>query len=498
MRLPGLAHNRLSYAGALIAILAVLAAVFLFLYATLTGGDAPYGAVIIFLMLPALMLVGIALVLLGMLFERRYIARHGKPSIESFPVFDLNVPRQRFRFVVAIVVGMALLFGIDFGSYLAYEHTESVSFCGQTCHVAMEPEAVAHQHSPHARTTCVACHVGPGSEAFVEAKLNGLHQVYAVAFDRVPTPIPVPIDNLRPATKTCQACHWPEQAFVPQYRRFVHFGEDEANSRWEINLRILTGGGGPSLTGAYGIHAHHSGVNKRIEYVAADRSRTEIPWVRVTDRVSGLVTEYLAGGAERPDEVIAQGHVRGMDCLDCHNRPAHRYNAPDLSMDIAMALGAISPRLPSIKKVGLEALKADYESTEEALDRIATRVQDFYAAEHPRIAAAHSADIGAAVYQLQTIYRRNFFPRMKVRWDTYPDHSGHMDSPGCFRCHDGGHIDAAGESISSDCRACHSIVAQGPAGAMRYATDIEGLDFEHPADVGEVWRSMPCSSCHGM
>jgi nitrate/TMAO reductase-like tetraheme cytochrome c subunit len=487
----------MSYAGVLVVLLATSAGVFLLLFNTLAGGDAPYGSVIIFLMLPAIILVGLMLIPIGMWQERRHLARTGRPSITSFPVFDLNDPRQRIRAVAATVVGLALLFAVNFGSYLAYEHTESVSFCGQTCHVTMEPEAVAHQASPHARTACVACHVGRGSEAFVQAKVNGLYQVYAVLFDKVPKPIPVPIENLRPATETCQTCHWPEQYYVPQYRRFVHFLADETNTRWEVHLRLATGGGGPHLGGAGGIHAHHSGVNKRIEYVAADRERTDIPWLRVTDVESGLVTEYLADGAARPDDAIARGAIRAMDCIDCHNRPAHRYNDPDLSMNVLMALGKIDPSLPSIKKVGLELLKADYETTEEATGKIAEGLRAHYRDEHPDLAAKRASDVDAAAYQLQSIYRGNFFPRMKVRWDTYPDHSGHLTSPGCFRCHDGGHVSEGGEALSNDCRTCHAIVAQGNADALEYATDVAGLEFAHPGDVGDAWQGMACADCHG-
>jgi len=361
----------------------------------------------------------------------------------------------------------------------------------------MEPDAVAHQHSPHARTPCVACHIGPGSEAFLAAKLNGLRQVYDVVFDRVPRPIPVPIHNLRPATETCQVCHWPEQYYTPQYRRFVHFQSDEANTRWEVHLRLMTGGGGPHLGGAGGIHAHHSGVNKTIEYVAADRERNDIPWLRVTDRESGLVTEYLASGASRPDDAIAGGAVRPMDCIDCHNRPAHRYLDPDQSLNLHMMLDKIDPSLPSIKKIGLQVLSAHYETTEQAVAAIADGVRAFYGAEHPEILDRRAPDVNAAVHHLQTIYRRNFFPRMKVRWDTYPDHSGHLATPGCFRCHDGGHEAASGEVVTNDCRTCHAIVAQGTAEEMAHATDEAGLDFVHPGDVGDAWQGMACTDCHG-
>jgi hypothetical protein len=497
VKLPQSVHNRLTYAGTLMVLLAASAGVFLVVFTALAGGDAPYGSLIIFLMLPAIVLLGAVLVPIGMWRERRHLLRTGHPSIESFPVVDLNDPRQRIRLVLATIVGLALVFAANFGSYLAYEHTESVSFCGQTCHVTMEPEAVAHRTSPHAQVACVACHIGPGSEAFVEAKVNGLRQVYEVLFDEVPRPIPVPIRNLRPATETCQVCHWPEQYYTPQYRRFVHFLSDDANTRWEVHLRLMTGGGGPHVGGAGGIHAHHSGVNKQIEYVAVDRERNDIPWIRVTDRESGLVTEYLASGAPRPDDAIARGENRPMDCIDCHNRPAHRYQDPDLALNAYMAIGTIDPTLPSIKKVGVELLSAEYETTEEAVAKIAGGVQAYYRKEHPDMLERQAPAVTAAIHHLETIYRRNFFPRMKVRWDVYPDHSAHLLTPGCFRCHDGNHVAASGDVVTNDCRTCHVIVAQGNAGELEHATDDAGLDFHHPGDVGDAWQGMACTDCHG-
>jgi len=34
---------------------------------------------------------------------------------------------------------------------------------------------------------------------------------------------------------------------------------------------------------------------------------------------------------------------------------------------------------------------------------------------------------------------------------------GHMDSPGCFRCHDDSHKTKDGMAIGQDCETCHAI-----------------------------------------
>ena len=49
---------------------------------------------------------------------------------------------------------------------------------------------------------------------------------------------------------------------------------------------------------------------------------------------------------------------------------------------------------------------------------------------------------------------------MKVTWGTYPNNLGHKDFVGCFRCHDESHKRADGTTITQDCTACHTILAQ--------------------------------------
>ena len=81
---------------------------------------------------------------------------------------------------------MIFVFMSAFGSYRAFEHTESVAFCGTTCHETMKPEFVAFQVSSHARLRCVDCHVGAGAEWYARSKITGAYQLYAVAFNKVP------------------------------------------------------------------------------------------------------------------------------------------------------------------------------------------------------------------------------------------------------------------------------------------------------------------------
>jgi nitrate/TMAO reductase-like tetraheme cytochrome c subunit len=495
LKLPGVLHNWTSYVGAAIAALAFIAIVFLFVLSSVSGNQAPYAGLVIFVALPTVMLGGLLLVPIGMLTEWRHLRVTGQRSIPRFPVVDLNQPAQRNATVLFAVVSMLVLFLSVFGSFQAYESTESVAFCGATCHLPMEPEYTTYENSPHARVRCVDCHVGPGANWYVKSKLSGLYQVYAVLFDKFPRPIPGTIESLRPAQHTCEQCHWPAKFFGSQQMRRVHYLSDEQNTPWEVNLLIRIGGTEPFGQQGQGIHWHMNIAN-RIEYIATDPDRQNIPWVRVTDDETGVSTVYTAADGALSDQEIAAAEVRVMDCMDCHNRPSHILLSPQASLDRALQLGEIDASLPFIVKQGIELLKADYPSLPAALHAIRQGLVDYYDAEHPALLASRRADVQRAATALQQIYRQNFFPAMKARWDVYPDNIGHKNFPGCMRCHDGSHQSADGRVVSRECRTCHAIVGQGGPREMKFSMQPEGLPFEHPGDVGDAWEGMQCTDCH--
>src|SRR5208283_1107925 len=180
------------------------------------------------------------------------------------------------------------------GSYNTYNFSESVQFCGETCHTVMKPELVTYQHGPHARVACAECHIGSGATWFVRSKLSGTYQLYATAFDKYPRPIPTPIKNLRPAQETCEECHWPKKFVGNLERTYSYSLSDASNSTWSISLLMKVGGGDPTHGPVGGIHWHMN-VGNKIEYIAADAARQKIPWVRITDS-QGIVTEYKTKG----------------------------------------------------------------------------------------------------------------------------------------------------------------------------------------------------------
>ena len=387
-----LIRNPISLIGIALSGVAFANIVLLVLLDLLAAHPSPYVGILAYMVAPGILVFGLILIPIGMMVERRRRLRAvGVPF--HFARLDLNNPAQRstVAFVLSFVVIFALISAV--GSYQAYEFTDSVDFCGQLCHTVMRPEFTAYEHSPHARVACVDCHVGSGASWYVKSKLSGIRQVYYTALGTYPRPIPTPVANLRPAQQTCEQCHWPRKFWGAQLKTFVHYGDDEQNTPRVIRMLIKTGGGAPSLGQAGGgIHWHMNIANK-VTYFASDEQRQVIPWVRIENE-SGKVTEYTVKDNPPTQAQIDKAEKRRMDCIDCHNRPTHIYVAPDVSVDQSMAGRTIDASLPFIKQQSVEALTADYKTTDEAKQAIATKIQKFYQEKYPQIASAKADSCG--------------------------------------------------------------------------------------------------------
>jgi hypothetical protein len=492
-RLPRLAYNWISAAGAALVVAAGLIMLVLLALNLGAGPSNPYFGIFLYMVLPPVVLLGVVLIPVGMFRQWRRWQRDGAAA--AWPRLDLNLPSQRTAALIFFVGTILLIVLGAVGSYGAYHYSESVTFCGTSCHAVMSPEYTTYQNSPHARVACTACHVGPGANWYVKSKLSGAYQIYAVAADKYPRPIPTPIESLRPAQETCEQCHWPERIFGAQQRQFQHFMYDEANTAWPINMLIKTGGGDPSTGQTAGIHWHMN-IGVQVEYIARDERRQDIPWVRVTDRRTGRVTLYEDSEQPLSEAEVAAARPRTMDCMDCHNRPSHIFRSPDESIDHMLLTGRIDRRLPAIKDVAVAAMAAEYSTSEEALREIAGKVTDHYRTERPEVFAEMRPTVDAAVLATQEAYGQNVFPRMKASWSAYPNNIGHFQSVGCMRCHNGKHVSAEGVVVTRACTSCHTILSQGSGDRAQVAGSQEGLEFVHPEDIGDAWLEMGCHECH--
>jgi hypothetical protein len=259
-------------------------------------------------------------------------------------------------------------------------------------------------------------------------------------------------------------------------------------------MLVKIGGEKTAFLKGSGIHYHMLIANK-VEYIATDEKRQEIAWLRVS-RGDGSVTEYNNQDNLLSPEERASLEVRTMDCMDCHNRPAHQFPTAMHSVNEALEEGTISLALPTIKLQAVQAIDASYESGEEARTSIASQLRNFYRREYPDVYERKNADLERSVAKIQEIYRTTVFPEMKAKWSAYPNNIGHRDSPGCFRCHNDAMESTTGNVIFSDCSRCHLILAQGDDISQVNINIEEGLPFIHPADGEEISEYTECVDCH--
>lgn len=487
---PSLFRNYISYFGLLIAAASLTSILLLVLLELFSPIENPYTDLITFIFVPSIMGFGLFVAVIGAILERRRRRKTGSADVKPYPIIDLNDGPRRRKFAAFILVAFAFLFVSAFGSYRAFEYSESVPFCGQACHVPMKPEFTAHQASPHAHIRCVDCHVGGGAKAFIHYKFNGMHQLWGVVSGHYDRPIPTPVVDMREATATCQSCHWAEKYYGDQIRVFDHYGYDEQNTLNQTRLLVKVGGGMPDNGPVGGIHWHMSVANK-MEFAFSDDKRQAIPWVRMTDD-KGNVTEYVDQTANLGPDQIKSLPVRKMDCIDCHNRPAHIYLSPNQLTDRSLDAGRLDASLPFIKAKAVETLSKPYNTEEEGLSTIASDIDGYYKTTYPDIYSSKQDSIKAAIADLQTVFSTYFFPEMKTDWKAHPNNIGHFYGQGCFRCHDNQHVSSTGKVIRNDCNICHTTLDQTFKGQT--ISDPQG-NFKHPVDLGDrgAWL---CANCH--
>ena len=495
MKLPPSSKNWLTIIGSIIAIINLLIIIILFAVSTIFQKGNTYLGLFIYIILPGFMLLGLIMIPIGMIVRRRRMKKETEAGKYRLPLIDLNDIRHRNAFVIFTVSTIVVLFLSTFGSFQAYHFTESVEFCGKLCHKVMEPEHTAYQKSPHANVTCVECHVGSGANWYVKSKLSGLHQVYAVLTKTYPEPIPTPLHDLRPARETCEKCHWPQKFYARTLQTNKYFLTDSINSEWDVMLQMKTG---PEYSGfgfQEGIHWHINPAVK-IEYISDNDKREKITYVKYTNKTSGEITIYRNNENPVSDSLISASSTRIMDCIDCHNRPSHNYNSSPVYFNKILLNGSVSKDIPFIKKVAMGILKQAFSNKDSALMIIRDSITKFYKSDYKEYYLKNSILIDKSITSIQKAFSENTFPGMKVTYDVYPEHIGHLESEGCFRCHNNNFKSESGRTITRDCNLCHSIVGQGKPGAMQITNVRGNLEFIHPVDIGTAWKEANCCDCH--
>ncbi len=473
-------NNWISAIGAVVAIGALFSFALL-TWMDLTGSNKnPYLGIFTYLVAPGFLIGGLALVFFGAWAQRRWAIKHAATMPDKWRL-DIHSPAQRKILALFGAGGVLFLLLSAFGSYQTYHYAESTQFCGQVCHSAMNPEFQTYQRGAHARVDCVQCHVGSGAKAFVQAKLNGTRQLVTFTLDNYHRPIPTPVHNLRPARETCEKCHWPDKFHGNIDLSFDHYLSNKKNDSYSVRMLLHVNSGRPGSP-IGGIHWHVN-PDSEVQYYAADEKRQDIVWMRVLNKKDGTARVYRNQEfkGEPPPALI-----RSMDCIDCHNRPAHVFPTANDAVERAMGTGTLSTKLPNIKRSAVQAMiQKDIATAADAQAKIA----EFLTAKYK-----DNPELPATIAEVQRIYATSIFPERKADWRVYPNNIGHKDWIGCFRCHDDKHKTAEGQTVrASDCTSCHTIISQGK-GEELASISTTGLEFKHPG--GEYDEELTCADCH--
>jgi len=411
-----------------------------------------------------------------------------------FPPPETNIAIRLLPYGIIVVI----LIGIALFTTKAWEYTNTTEFCGTACHT-MPPQYVTHINSDHSRVTCEECHLGRAElGTLIIRKIEYSWQTgSAMVLNNYHYPIVA--KNMRPARDVCETCHFPQVFSSDRLIEFNHFSQDENNTENTTYLIMKTGGGSEREGLGFGIHWH---IENPVLFYPTDEGMQEIPYIRVVNQ-DGTFKEYFDTETDFDFSQISEESLVSMDCMTCHNRTAHAIDYPDKAVEDMLARGEINQDIPFIRNYAATALKGDFKTYEEARSNIEKLLTN-YEQNFPIAYAKYGSDLEKTVEVLWKYYQENVFIDQKMKWDTHPDNNQHLNSPGCFRCHDGKHLSKENEAVRLECNLCHSIpVISGPEDFITSIEVSTGIEPSSHKDTN--WITIhhevvdtTCENCHTM
>src|SRR5262245_25525457 len=292
--------------------------------------ENPYFGIIVFLILPALFLLGLILMPLGVFIGSHRLGGFRK-VLERVPAEGPRAARLAWAFAFLTLANVGIL---ALASHGGVNYMDSKEFCGQACHSVMQPQYVRYQKSPHARIPCVDCHVGAGAASFVQYKLAGARQLVRLTTGTYDRPISPAMDRMRSAAELCEQCHTPGKVKDDRLKVISHYSDDERSTKKITVLLMKTD---------TRIHKAHAGLD--IQYQGEKPDSQMISTVTVDGKT------YSVEGAK------SEGVIRKMDCMDCHNRSGHDFETPESAVDQAIADGRLDRLRPFARRDAVAALK---------------------------------------------------------------------------------------------------------------------------------------------
>jgi len=351
--------------------------------------------------------------------------------------------------ITAAVIGVALL---GAAGIAGWEYSNSNAFCAAMCHDVHPEEIAAHKQGAHARVNCVECHMGRNSTLHLMAlKPTHAKELWGmiVGYER-----PITSGTLRPSREACESCHYPAVEHHDSVAVKVQYGTDPQSSESRTKIVLHTGMDAVRSGYTKGIHWH---IQNEVRFVSPDPQRRDIPWVEVV-KADGTKVTYTDAETKLTAEQIAALPARAMACYDCHNEVGHPFTNPATTVDEAIRTGKIDRKLPDTKARAVALIDKLPEITGETKAREA-KVDALLAEASGK--AATAAEFKPAEQKFNTAMREILlaasFREKGFSWKSFPNHTGHADTAGCFRCHDGKHFNDKGEVIRLQCTLCHAL-----------------------------------------
>jgi hypothetical protein len=414
--------------------------------------------------------------------------------------------------VVLVGIGVAI---VAAGGIVGWEYSNSNAFCANVCHSVHPEEPKAHAASLHARVNCVECHMGRMSTLELMAiKPTHIGELWGMiaGYER-----PTTTHSLRPARESCEACHWPEARHNDTIRVKHRYDNDAKSTEINTTLQLHTGTGqalasgsvettpqlSPGTGAAKGIHWH---IAQDLEYVALDAYKQKIALVEVRDAKGKVTATYFDPTAGMSRTEVEKLPKRRIDCIDCHNAAGHPFSNPANLVDDALEEGRIDRSLPSIKARSDAIIqKAEAIAGPEA-DRGA-KFAELIASAAPQ--GEQKPEVKEAeknfAAEMKRILLLSSFAANNITWKTFPNNVGHKDFPGCFRCHDGKHMNDKGEAIRLQCTLCHALPQVVGENGVRTVSSTVNPDLTPPSShEAPNWMhdhrtqvDTSCAMCHG-
>jgi hypothetical protein len=433
----------------------------------------------------------------------------GKSKEKNKPLFKFKSNRARTTWqivgtiIVIVVIAVVVIVALIAAGIKGWEYSNSNAFCANACHNVHPEESVAIQDSKHANVKCVECHMGRVGTITAMFKKAG-HLKHIVPIITKSYGRPTFSESLLHSKNSCEGCHYSLSRHSDSLEEIRNYLPDETNTEKTTYFILGAGGEDPGRGLSDGSHWH---VVNKVEYDASDEERQDMVWVKVT-KEDGSIEEYRRAGAPEPaggheeEGEHAEGHVKTMDCLDCHNRMGHPFTTPEKAVNEAFADGRLSSELPYMKKELENFLDSKYGSQEEALSALDV-FETQYKETYPEAEAMLGSEVDKAFEVAKDLVTRLIFYRPGVSWDQFPDNSGHTAFPGCFRCHNGKFESEEGDVIPIRCNLCHSLpvstTGEGESPMIKTGYQDEpsshlepGFIFNHRI-LADDW----CGACHG-